>query len=234
MFTETLLDSSPRARKSKRWPMATAFIVEAAAAGLAVLLPLLSTGVIPVHARDVITTPVHSVRMEDRSSRSSSRSTTRTSGTMIVQLMEHPNAVPFGRPMNNSSEPVPVAPGPAAGGPEAIPDGLWNGNYLPPRPPAPEWPRRISVLSEAQLVRKVEPVYPHIAVAAGISGTVKLHALIGTDGAVEDLNVVSGHPLLAQAALDAVRQWRYRPYVLNGHPIEVETFITVVFHKPGQ
>jgi protein TonB len=90
------------------------------------------------------------------------------------------------------------------------------------------------VLSEAMLVKKVEPIYPHIAAVAGISGTVKLHAIIGRDGSVEDLNVVAGHPLLADAALDAVRQWHYKPYVLNGRPIEVETFITVVFRKPGQ
>lgn len=90
------------------------------------------------------------------------------------------------------------------------------------------------MLSEAQLLKKVEPVYPHIATVAGISGTVKLHAIIGKDGSIEDLNVVAGHPLLAEAALEAVRQWRYKPYVLNGRAIEVETFITVVFRKPGQ
>ena len=233
MFTESLIDSSPRTRKGKRWPMAAAFTLEATAAGLAVLLPLLSTGVIPVHARDVITTPVRSVRIAEQGSRSRSRSAPSPTGTVIVQLMQRPDALYIGHSVNTSPEPPSLAPGPI-GQPNGIPSDFMEGNFAPPKPPAPERPRRISVLSEAQLMKKVEPVYPHIAIVAGISGTVKLHAIIAKDGSVEDLNVVAGHPLLAEAALDAVRQWRYRPYVLNGKPIEVETFITVVFRKPGQ
>jgi periplasmic protein TonB len=60
---------------------------------------------------------------------------------------------------------------------------------------------------------------------------VRLHAIIARDGTIQSLNVISGHPLLASAALDAVRQWRYRPYLLNGEAVEVETFITVNFRK---
>jgi protein TonB len=63
----------------------------------------------------------------------------------------------------------------------------------------------------------------------GLQGEVKLHALIAKDGTIQSLSVTSGHPMLAQAALVAVRQWRYRPYVLNGQAVEVETFITVNF-----
>jgi protein TonB len=62
-----------------------------------------------------------------------------------------------------------------------------------------------------------------------IDGTVRLHAMISREGRIESLEVVSGHPLLVKAALDAVRQWRYRPTILNGAPVEVETSITVVF-----
>lgn len=233
MFTETLLDSSPRVHKRKRWPMAVAFTLEAAAAGLAILLPLLSTGVIPVHAHLSITAPLPSVPIMERNSNTSTRNAKQPQGTMVVQLVEHPNAVAFGRPSNIASEPAAIAPS-GVSGPNGIPGSFMEGNYVPPQPPAPERPRRISVLSEALLVKKVEPIYPHVAIVAGISGAVKLHAIIGTDGSIEDLNVVAGHPLLADAALDAVRQWRYKPYVLNGRPIEVETFITVVFRRPGQ
>jgi protein TonB len=232
MFSESLLDSSTRVRKVRRWPMATAFMLEVTAATVAVVLPLVTTNVLPARAHDVLTTPLRSVPMAQRNSNSSSRATTNSTATMVVQLAEHPNAVSFG-PLSNATEPAPIAPG-GVGTSEGIPSGLMDGNYVPPQPPAPEHPRRISVLSEAMLVKKVEPIYPHIAAVAGISGTVKLHAIIGTDGSVEDLNVVAGHPLLADAALDAVRQWHYKPYVLNGRPIEVETFITVVFRKPGQ
>jgi protein TonB len=88
-----------------------------------------------------------------------------------------------------------------------------------------------SQLTEGQLVNRVEPVYPHIAAISGIQGQVKLHAIIGRDGRIQSLSAISGHPLLLRAALEAVEQWRYRPYVLNGETVEVETFITVNFKK---
>jgi protein TonB len=78
---------------------------------------------------------------------------------------------------------------------------------------------------------RVEPVYPHIAIVTGVQGQVKLHAIIARDGSIQSLNVISGPPLLIHAATDAVSQWRYRPYVLNGEAVEVETFITVNFRK---
>jgi protein TonB len=93
-------------------------------------------------------------------------------------------------------------------------------------------PKRVrSQLSEGQLLNRVEPVYPHLAAISGIQGQVKLHAIIGRDGRIQSLSAVSGHPLLVRAALEAVEQWRYRPYVLNGEAVEVETLITVNFKK---
>ncbi|HET6936514.1 MAG TPA: energy transducer TonB, partial [Candidatus Angelobacter sp.] len=65
-------------------------------------------------------------------------------------------------------------------------------------------------------------------------GVVKLHAIISKEGTIQSLNVISGHPMLVAAAIDAVSQWRYRPYLLNGQAVEVETFITIHFHKPGE
>lgn len=82
---------------------------------------------------------------------------------------------------------------------------------------------------EAMLVRRVQPVYPPPARWMHISGTVILHATIGTDGAVHKLSVMSGNPILAQAAVAAVRDWCYRPTLLSGQPVEVETEITVKF-----
>lgn len=82
---------------------------------------------------------------------------------------------------------------------------------------------------EGYLVHKVEPAYPPMARTARIQGPVELRAIISKEGTIENLRVVSGHPMLAQAALDAVRQWRYRPYILNGAPVEVETEVIVKF-----
>jgi protein TonB len=101
-----------------------------------------------------------------------------------------------------------------------------------PPPPPKSTPKRITVggnVQSAHLVNKVQPGYPPLARQTRISGTVKLHAIIGKDGTVRELQVVSGHPLLVQSALDAVRQWRYQPTLLNGDPVEVDTEIDVVF-----
>jgi periplasmic protein TonB len=78
-------------------------------------------------------------------------------------------------------------------------------------------------------MRKVDPVYPRTAVLTHTYGAVQLHAIIAKDGSIQSLTVVSGHPILVEAAMEAVRQWRYKPYMLNDEPVEVETFITVNF-----
>jgi periplasmic protein TonB len=79
------------------------------------------------------------------------------------------------------------------------------------------------------LLAKTLPQYPAIPKAAHIQGTVVLQATISKSGSIQNLRVISGHPLLQQAAMDAVRSWRYKPYLLNGEPVEVETTINVVF-----
>jgi len=79
------------------------------------------------------------------------------------------------------------------------------------------------------LIHRVQPKYPEEAREKGIEGTVKLHAVIARDGSIAQLELISGHPLLAKSALDAVRQWQYRPTLLNGEPVEVDTTIDVLF-----
>ncbi len=117
------------------------------------------------------------------------------------------------------------------GGPiDGVIDGT-GGNFtvaIPPRPAAVK-PLIISHLAEADLLHRVQPVYPTIARLGKIQGPVELRAVISKAGTIENLAVVGGHPLLVASAIAAVRQWRYRPYLLNGEPIEVETDITVNF-----
>jgi protein TonB len=236
MFGDTLLESSPALRKRKRWPMATAFSLEVIIAAIVVIVPLLSTGVIPVSARVPVYTPLQRVTVETvahppgETTEASGQPTSRPNPTIVP--LEHTS----GR-ICLTCVPTNEPPNPPGGG-----EGPYNpyaaNNHLPPCLANDHGPvvkpgirRVISVLTEAQLLNRVEPVYPHIAVLTGMQGQVKLHAIIARDGTIQSLSAVSGPPLLVRAALDAVGQWRYRPYILNGEAVEVETFITVNFRK---
>jgi protein TonB len=215
--------------------MATAFTAEAIVGSLLVVVPLLSTVAMPMSARmscplfkpvtRVTLEPVERVRSVQApasgqpSSMPSSTVVTLGGGTSRICLT------------CIAADPNPGADGPYnpyVGNPD-LPRGLADSHGPSVKPGGPK--RITSQLSEGQLVNRVEPIYPHIAAISGIQGQVKLHAIIGRDGRIQSLSAISGHPLLLRAALEAVEQWRYRPYVLNGEAVEVETFITVNFKK---
>ena len=123
--------------------------------------------------------------------------------------------------------------------------GLLTGDQVPPIPPPPvappppepaasqavyKSPQRVGGdVQQANLLEHRTPVYPRLAIQTRVQGVVVLEAVITKEGNIESLRVVSGHIYLVQAAVDAVRQWRYRPTLLNGEPVEVITTITVNF-----
>jgi TonB family protein len=108
--------------------------------------------------------------------------------------------------------------------------GLSSDSFAPPLPRPLNGPIRVGGnVQAARIIKKVAPLYPKDARTAHISGTVRLHVIIDTDGGVNQLEVISGHPLLQEAALDAVRQWIYQPTFLNGNPVEVDTTIDIIF-----
>ncbi|MEO8658617.1 MAG: energy transducer TonB [Bryobacteraceae bacterium] len=127
-------------------------------------------------------------------------------------------------------------PGGAAGG---VIGGIIGGipSAAPPPPPVkeapkPVTPQRIRVggnVQSAKLIRQPKPSYPPLAKQARIQGTVRFNAIIGKDGTIQNLTLVSGHPLLVPSATDAVKQWVYQPTLLNGEPVEVVTQIDVNF-----
>jgi periplasmic protein TonB len=98
----------------------------------------------------------------------------------------------------------------------------------------PVKPLVVSTLGEGSLVHRVQPIYPALARQARVEGTVELRAIISKSGTIENLAVVRGHPMLAGAAVEAVKQWRYRPYLLNNEPVEVETEVMVNFVLAGR
>jgi periplasmic protein TonB len=154
-------------------------------------------------------------------------------------------SIPAPTPNTQEAPPPPVdtTGGVVAGVPGGVVGGVPGGVFsevlgsarsvpIVSKTPEPTSIKRIRVASrvaEANLIHDVAPQYPPEAGRARVEGTVVLMAVIGKDGSVQDVRVESGLPLLAQAAIDAVKQWRYRPYLLNGEPVEVDSRITINF-----
>jgi periplasmic protein TonB len=153
----------------------------------------------------------------------------------------YPPITPIHAVGSRRSEEGPVVSGPDLGdgayvpGGDSIPGGGLTQLAREPEPIAKpqqveRHPVRISEgVLQAQLISRVEPRYPALALQTKTEGVVRLHAIISRDGRITSLDILSGHPLLVKAALEAVSQWRYRPTMLNGEPVEVETSITVIF-----
>jgi protein TonB len=147
-----------------------------------------------------------------------------------------PSAIPTITRTDADSAPPPTASIDLTQASDGVPDadGPATSVFHPTIPPAvhPAPPRTVSISSgviEGYILHRTTPIYPIIARTVGVSGTVALAATISKSGTIENLRILSGHPMLRQAAIDAVLQWRYRPYLLNGQPVEVETTINVVF-----
>jgi protein TonB len=124
-------------------------------------------------------------------------------------------------------------PGGSAGGVLGGIIGSTGGGPPPPPKPVQSRIRVGGNVQAAKLIRQPLPVYPQIAKTAHISGTVILHAIIAKDGTVQEVQYISGPPLLMRSAMDAVKQWRYQPTTLNGEAVEVDTTISVVFTLGG-
>ena len=162
-----------------------------------------------------------------------------------------PTSTGITAPVHKAQEAPPSPVGTTSGVVGGVPDGVVGGifggvsnemlNHAPSVPvlaksPVPMPVKRIRVASrvvEANLIHDVTPQYPPEAGRARIEGTVLLLAVIGTDGTVKDVRVESGLPMLAQAAIDAVKQWRYKPYLVDGEPVEVDSRITINFTLSG-
>jgi len=164
-----------------------------------------------------------------------------TANTPAREQITAPPSIPSHVSINEDQGPVPSAPdlpdtgiGADRGPGNDVAHSIGNGFpvAIPARPPAAK-PLLVSHWAEGNLLYRVQPIYPPIARQARVQGTVELRAVISKSGTIENLVVDGGHPMLSKAAVEAVRQWRYRPYLLNNEPIEVETEITVNFLLSG-
>lgn len=239
MFDQTFVDGVSKTRK----PITMIFSVAVQICGvcLAILAPLVFTQVLPnAQLKDILVAPappVAPVQTKVQVQMKPAPARLFNAGKLLA-----PRAIPT---HINPVDETAVAPpsvgltGVPGGVPGGIPGDILNGaNPAPPpietKPPASKHestgPMRVGGgVAEANLIYRVQPVYPPIARSARISGGVEFTAIISKQGRIENLQLVHGHPLLVAAARDAVLQWRYRPTLLNGEPVEVVTDITVNF-----
>ncbi len=243
-FSQCLVDGDEaalaRSRRIRRRSLLAALALQGALLAALVLVPLFATGSRLVYLR---MTPLPPYRGSPRANPEAGRGKAGRRpaqdravrpGTPIYEPPRIPDAVATGDKAN-SNEPRVGGPGTKLPGVPGGTDGLPVGpRWTPELPPGPNLPHRPRAevsegVQQALLVHRVEPVYPLLARQIHLEGTVQLHAIIGRDGTVRSLEVLSGHPILARAAREAVSQWRYRPTLLSGQPVDVETHITVIF-----
>lgn len=238
MFADSLLETSWAYRGRRSWTTLTSFGLQAVIIGLLLMIPLLTTVGLPLSR--TVSTPI-SMGRRDPGPAPDVRNM-RSAGVQIVpytgRIMapgRRPRTIPIGDgPITQTfGPPDPIGyVGPSTG--PGIPMPIVGTRPITPVPP-PTVTRtfKTSSMLEGSLIRRVQPVYPPLARSARIQGPVILAAVISKDGTMENVKALSGHPMLVQAAVQAVSQWRYRPYILNGEAIEVETQITVNFILGG-
>jgi periplasmic protein TonB len=242
MFDDTLHSSWDR-RSRRGLTTLSSFAVEGLVVAVLLIVPLLRPTGLPLLRRLSVpisltqVSPGPEVRSEVRGS--AINSGPHREGEIVLR---QPAQIPRHIAVGNEVNAPPVAPfGAYVQGARETADtvgvinslGVGSAPVIPKPPSSPDRTIRLSHMSEGDLVRKVLPIYPPLARSARIQGAVILQAMIGKSGAIENLRLISGHPMLAPAAIEAVRQWRYRPYVLNGEAVAVETQIIVNFSLAG-
>jgi protein TonB len=217
---------------SRRWTAAVSFTSQAALVAAALVIPLLTPQNLPeALVRRRIFVPMST---EEPSVKPMPGGHIGAISTITPLLVNRDAARPFtySRSQDGPDAGPPsfsILPEPS-GGPGGIPGSIGNGIApVIPHAVAVVNHTRISAMMQGNLIKRVEPQYPAIAKQAGIQGSVIIRAIISREGNIERTELLSGHPLLSRAALEAVRQWKYRPYYLNNAPVEVETQITVNF-----
>jgi protein TonB len=241
MFEDCLIESGGKLKTKRGTTTLISFIFEIIFLGILVLLPLIFTEALPTkQLMTMLTAPPPPPPPPPPAA-----------APVVVRKMQSeldngqlrtPTAIPKKIEMIKEDEAPPNLGGVAGGVPGGVPGGVTGGVMssimnVPTAIPKAATPQRVRVsqgVSQGLLIHKVTPQYPPLARQARIQGVVVLQAEIGKDGSIQNLHVVSGHPMLTNAALEAVKEWRYKPYYLNGEPVEVETTINVNFTLSGE
>ncbi len=238
MFETSLLISSESPSKQRGLTTFVSLVLQAISVGVLIVLPMLFTDALPLRGlKRIVDIPAPPRLPPTETIPIARRSPTEISVNEPIRVSQNipRSPIPMVAPpalSPNLADPNTFASNVPAGQTSAqISDLLNFRRDTTPRSaslPAKRW-RVSGGVEQGLLIQEVKPVYPPLARQAGVQGEVILQAVIGKDGRIQNLRVVSGNPLLVKAAWDSVIQWRYRPYLLDGEPVEVETQITVNF-----
>jgi len=245
IFDDVLLETSRPQRRRRTLSGLLSFAVQCLILGLLLVIPLMFTDALPQQQLlTFLMAPPPPPPPPPAASVAAAKVVKVVESDIANGRLRAPSRIPRTVQMIKEDEAPPdlSAGGVPGGVPGGIPGGQPGGvigGILSSTPSAVSVPKlampvakrvRISQgVTEGRLIRKIEPKYPQLALAARIQGEVHLNAVISKTGEVQNLVLISGHPLLVPSAIEAVKQWRYRPYLLNGEPVEVETTITVNF-----
>ncbi len=229
---ESILESSVAKRK-KPWAYVISTSLQTVLLGALVLVGLIQTEALPESMRLTFLTAPPPPPPPPPSAKPIRRMVRRKVTQIQAGKLRTPKAIPkkvavIEEDLGGVAFGVPGGvPGGQIGG---VMGGVLGGIPSAAPPPPPQKPIRVSSgVQGAKVIRKISPTYPPIARQARIQGVVRLEAIIAKDGSIQNLRVIQGHPLLVQSALQAVKQWRYAPTLLNDQPVEVITYIDVIF-----
>lgn len=245
MFEDSLLESGNRLKKRSPWATIFSFVLQIGLLFILILIPLIYTEALPKQQlMTFLVAPPPPPPPPPPPAAAPIVKQVKIQTELDNGQLRTPTAIPKKIAIIREDEtPPPSAGAGVVGGvPGGVPGGQMGGviggiiSSTPVAVPKVATPQRIRVsqgVTEGLLLRKVQPAYPPLARSARIQGQVVLQAVIGKDGTIQNLRAISGHPMLTPAAIDAVKQWRYKPYFLNGEPVEVDTQITVNFTLAG-
>ena len=241
MFEDSLVESSGRIKTRRGWTTFLSFGFQMFLLGILILIPLIYTEALPKSQMMTFLVAPPPPPPPPPPPAAVPKQVVRPQTELVNNQLRQPTRIPEKVKMVKEEE-APVTSVGIVGG---VPGGMQGGSLggvlggivssssLPPKVAAPQKIRVSSGVAAGNLIQKIQPQYPAIAKTARIQGTVVLEATISKSGTIEGLRAVSGPPMLYQAAIDAVRQWRYKPYMLNGEPVEVGTTVNVVFTLNG-
>jgi periplasmic protein TonB len=246
MFENMLIDEKIKTKRGRTTVLS--FVLQMGLVAVIVMIPLLFTQALP--ARMLETTLVAPPPPPPPPPPAGASTPTRhVEPTQVKSELEVPVRIPQKVAMVHENLPQSdqmANAAPSTGVMGGVPGGVQGGTLggvvggvlggvgaAVPKLAAPNRVKVSSGVTAGLLIHQVKPQYPSLARSAHVQGDVVLHAIIGKDGHVQGVQVISGHPMLSGAAVEAVKQWQYKPYVLNGQPVEIDTNITVKFTLAG-